>query len=181
MSHQQSNRDEDPGPATPVRARRFDPTEPIPPLPPHAIGVELYAWLAQVARLLLRSVQHLTRTEKQFLRDLQREDVRYPMTGLVYLLRLCARSSLGHHRDAVPQVLRGIILAQQAHTGDELLSIAEAFARETDAQSAFDKAQITYALAPTAKNRQLAVFAGLDQVSRTQATVNSLIAQVPTQ
>lgn len=138
----------------------------------------LQARLAQIARRLRSSVPFLDPRDDQFLRDLDRKEPRYPMTALIRLTGLTARSEHRHHRDDLPQLMRELVNAQAPL---DVLHPDAAFDGETDAQAGFDKAQRAYDHARTAESHARAIEAGKSQLTWTQACLDSLYANQPTQ
>jgi hypothetical protein len=145
----------------------------------YELQLTLQARLAQIAHRLRCSVPALDRGERQFLRDLDRKEARYPMRALVRLTHIAARSTLDHHREALPQLVHELITAQR--TDVEPLDVDAAFDRETEAQAEFDKAQRAYDHAPTPANHARAIAAGQMQLTWTKASLDSLYATPPAQ
>jgi hypothetical protein len=169
-----------------ARRGRLAELDQLPPIPADVFSAEFYRWRALLAKGLRRSVPNLATRDRAFLNELQRtlsrpDDVRYRMVGVIRLAGLCSRSTLKHHREALAQLLRALVIAQRDHSGGELLTVAKAFGGESRAQGRFDDAQMQYALEPTRANHRSAVMAGQEQLVWTQSVLDALHASPPTQ
>jgi hypothetical protein len=89
--------------------------------------------LMTVARCLLVSVQDLSKSDRQFLYDMLRDDGRFPVTGLRRLLELSRRSGRKAHREKMPELLRAYCIPD-----DDSMDIVAASIAETQAQGAGD-------------------------------------------
>lgn len=138
------------------------------------IDATLQARLRSIAARLQRSVPQLDDRDSRFLSDLQREDVRYRMRALVRLSGIAARSPLPHHRESVSQMVREITVAQQSAGA---IDVDRAFDQETDAQGAFDKAQLHYSRQPSPENHARVIAAGHEQLATTQVALDALYAR----
>lgn len=107
---------------------------------PTLTGTAFEEQLQSLAQRLLSSVLGLTTADKQFLRDLARDEARYPMRTLRRLIGLAAMSVRPEDREALAELVRAEILAQT----QSAFCLATAFDHETEANGAADVAQRAY-------------------------------------
>lgn len=96
-----------------------------------------------IARRLLKSVPDLTPRERDFLYDLAREEVRYPMPTVRKICRISRRSANAADREAFAELIRGESLPQAE------VNLREAFDHETAATGPADVAQREFERNPT--------------------------------
>lgn len=101
---------------------------------------EFQSGLAFVARRMLFAVPSLTSAERQLLWDLSRSESRYAMKALQTLITIAPRCPKVDDQEALPEFIRGRIVAQR-----ESADVFTAFAAETEAQGLADLAQFKYA------------------------------------
>lgn len=100
--------------------------------------------LRRIARSLRETIPNLTKREQEFLYDLARDEVRYPMPTVRKICRLSRRSTDPATREAFAELIRA-----ESGTGDAL-PVKEAFDLETPVTGAADVAQRAFESNPNA-------------------------------
>lgn len=119
--------------SAPAAAPTYRPPDPAPAIAPEADPFEVE--LREVARRLRKSVPNLTPRERDFLDDLARTEIRYPMPTVRKICRLSRRSTDPAAREGFAELIRADSLPADA------LSLTAAFDLETPAPGEADPLQ----------------------------------------
>ena len=101
-----------------------------------------------VARRLIFSCPDASTDDKQFLQDVARAEIRYPMKALERLTRISQQSRRPEHREALAELVREYSTPCLGH-----VSVAAAFDEETRTNGDADMAQRFFEREPSPANR----------------------------
>lgn len=127
--------------------------------------------LAFIARRMLFGAVSLTESERQLLHDLSRSESRYAFRTLQSLINIAPRCARVEDQEALPEFLRGQIIAQRQHLADPFT----AFATETEAQGLADMAQYKYCRRPSDITKLEVLEALRRQQAATRLSIDTLL------
>lgn len=112
--------------------------------------------ISYVARRLLFGTSRITAEDRQYLGEVARTEQRYPMKGLDRLVEASARADSAADAEALPEAIRGEILARRS-AGAVRTSITAAIEAETITQAEADVAEFRYLRERSETNRRVLI------------------------
>lgn len=142
---------------------------------PWTTRVGFHDSLRTLARRLLNSTIGLAAPERQFLQDLARPDVRYPMNAMRRLNAIAARSVNAEDREGPAELIRADILAQTERQS----CLITTFDRENAANDWADRAQWKLARTITSSTIEECELALTSQLAATREAIDVVRALQP--
>lgn len=116
---------------------------------PRRIDVRAFAEQVRlIAGCLFLSTPRLSEPDRQFLKDLRRDEVRYPMKAVERLAAIAQTSTRPEHREAFAELIR-----KHSTPMGEPMEVRMASDRETEAQGPCDVAVREFEQRPTLANK----------------------------